>query len=414
MITCSAAAQTTQHGFSFARSSLSQRRLQYRAVWHAPILSSSPLPLQPLKTPNGAVTLQGERPTTVKGGGANEQREWIGRRMRHRLALAAAQRQPHSVDGAPRAADLSADRPPRARAVSPAAAHSPGREADSRPRDATVPPGPTRRARYTPPPVPAPDFLRCRSCSAPLTEVFADLGLSPLANSYLRHEDLQKPEAFYPLATYVCHRCWLVQLPEAASPEAIFGDYAYFSSYSESWLRHAADYVAMAIARFGLGADDRVVEIASNDGYLLRNFVARGVPALGIEPARNVAAVAEAAGVPTRVAFFGTATASELVAEGLAADLVVAQQRPRPHAGARRLRARARAGAETRRPRDPGVPASPSTGRRQPVRHDLPRALQLFLVNRRRRAVRRPRTDHFRCRGALDPRRFAAHLRATA
>ena len=168
-----------------------------------------------------------------------------------------------------------------------------------------------------------PHTLLCRACAAPLSQVFADLGMSPLANSYLRPEDLGKPEAFYPLATFVCERCWLVQLPEAASPEAIFGDYAYFSSYSESWLRHAADYVAMACERFGLGPDHQVLEIASNDGYLLRNFVARGIPALGIEPARNVAAAAQASGIETRVAFFGEGTARELVAEGLSADLVI-------------------------------------------------------------------------------------------
>lgn len=168
-----------------------------------------------------------------------------------------------------------------------------------------------------------PGQLACRACAAPLHQGFVDLGMSPLANSYLRPEDLGRAEAFYPLATYVCERCWLVQLPEAASPEAIFGDYAYFSSYSESWLRHAADYVTMATERFGLGPRHRVLEIASNDGYLLRNFVARGIPALGIEPARNVAAAAQAAGIPTRVAFFGEQTARELVAEGLSADLVI-------------------------------------------------------------------------------------------
>ena len=167
-------------------------------------------------------------------------------------------------------------------------------------------------------------LLCCRACTAPLEHVFVDLGLSPLANAYPRAEDLQKPEAFYPLTTYVCCQCWLVQLPAAASPETIFGDYAYFSSYSESWLRHAADYVAMATDRFALGPNHRVIEIASNDGYLLRNFVARGIPALGVEPAKNVAAVAAAAGIPTRVAFFGEETARTLCADGLAADLVIA------------------------------------------------------------------------------------------
>jgi SAM-dependent methyltransferase len=163
----------------------------------------------------------------------------------------------------------------------------------------------------------------CRSCGARLEHVFADLGSSPLANSYLRPEDLAKPEPFYPLTVYVCADCFLVQLPESASPEEIFGDYAYFSSTSESWLRHARDYVEAVTERLGLGADSQVVEIASNDGYLLQWFVERGVPVLGVEPAANVAAEAVERGIPTRVAFFGSATAEELLAEGLAADLLL-------------------------------------------------------------------------------------------
>jgi SAM-dependent methyltransferase len=163
----------------------------------------------------------------------------------------------------------------------------------------------------------------CRSCGAPLEHVFADLGSSPLANSYLRAEDLPKPEPFYPLTVYVCVGCFLVQLPESASPEEIFGDYAYFSSISESWLRHARAYVESISERLGLGGESRVIEIASNDGYLLQYFLERGVPALGVEPAGNVAAAAVERGIPTRVAFFGTETAEALVAEGLAADLVL-------------------------------------------------------------------------------------------
>jgi SAM-dependent methyltransferase len=163
----------------------------------------------------------------------------------------------------------------------------------------------------------------CRSCGAPLEHVFADLGSSPLANSYLRAEDLARPEPFYPLTVYVCGSCYLVQLPESASPEEIFGDYAYFSSISESWLRHARAYVESISERLDLGGESRVVEIASNDGYLLQYFVERGVPALGVEPAANVAATAVERGIPTRVAFFGTETARALVTEGLAADLVL-------------------------------------------------------------------------------------------
>ena len=165
--------------------------------------------------------------------------------------------------------------------------------------------------------------LACRFCDAPLSEVFVDLGMSPLSNSYLRPEDLPRPETFYPLCTFVCARCFLVQLPEAATPEQIFGDYAYFSSFSDSWLRHAETYVERMVERFGLGAAHQVVEIASNDGYLLQYFQRRGVPVLGVEPARNVAAAAEAKGIPTLVRFFGTETARMLAAEGRRADLVV-------------------------------------------------------------------------------------------
>lgn len=165
--------------------------------------------------------------------------------------------------------------------------------------------------------------LGCRFCGAPLSEVFVDLGASPLANSYLEPEDLRKAEAFYPLCVYVCGECLLVQLPEEERPEAIFSDYAYFSSYSDSWLLHAKTYAERMIERFGFGAGTQVIEIASNDGYLLRWFKEKGVPVLGIEPARNVAEAAAAAGIPTIVKFFGEATARELVAEGKRADLLV-------------------------------------------------------------------------------------------
>ncbi len=165
--------------------------------------------------------------------------------------------------------------------------------------------------------------LVCRFCGAPLSEIFVDLGASPLANSYLEPADLGRAEAFYPLAVYTCGECLLVQLPEAERPEAIFSDYAYFSSYSESWLRHAQGYAEAMIDRFGFGAGHQVIEIASNDGYLLRWFKERGVPVLGVEPAGNVAAAAVAAGIPTVVRFFGAATARELVAEGKRADLLV-------------------------------------------------------------------------------------------
>ena len=169
----------------------------------------------------------------------------------------------------------------------------------------------------------APD-LACRSCGHGLgASILADLGLSPLANSYVRPEDADRPEAFYPLVVYVCDRCFLAQLPASQTPSEIFSDYAYFSSYSDSWLRHAEGYARAIIERLGLGPDSHVVEIASNDGYLLRFFKERGIPALGIEPAKNVAAAAIAAGIPTLNEFFSVALAETLAASGRRADLVV-------------------------------------------------------------------------------------------
>jgi SAM-dependent methyltransferase len=150
-----------------------------------------------------------------------------------------------------------------------------------------------------------------------------DLGVSPLANSYLEPADLGRPETFYPLEAYLCEGCFLVQLPEAAAPEEIFTDYAYFSSVSTSWVEHARRYTEAVIGRFGLGPESLVVEIASNDGYLLRHFKERGVPVLGVEPAANVARAAEEAGIPTRNEFFTQELARALAAEGARADLLV-------------------------------------------------------------------------------------------
>jgi SAM-dependent methyltransferase len=164
----------------------------------------------------------------------------------------------------------------------------------------------------------------CRFCAAPVTTVVCDLGMSPLCESFLTAEQLNQMEPFYPLRADVCERCWLVQLERYVAPEAIFTEYAYFSSYSDSWVRHARDYAEMAADRFRLGPGSLVVELASNDGYLLQHFVAAGVPVLGIEPARNVAAAATERGVATLTRFFGVELARELVAEGRAADLVVA------------------------------------------------------------------------------------------
>ncbi|BBY27930.1 class I SAM-dependent methyltransferase [Mycolicibacterium sediminis] len=163
----------------------------------------------------------------------------------------------------------------------------------------------------------------CRFCGAPLTHSFCDLGMSPLANSYVAPDRLNHPEVFYPLHAYVCTECLLVQLAEFTSADAIFSDYAYFSSYSQSWLDHARRYVETAIGRFGLDASSKVVEVASNDGYLLQNFVDAGIPCLGIEPAKNVALVAVERGIDTRVGFFGEALADELVDDGVRADLLI-------------------------------------------------------------------------------------------
>ena len=163
---------------------------------------------------------------------------------------------------------------------------------------------------------------RCRACDAPLATTFVDLGVSPLANSYLRPEDLPRMEPFYPLHVFVCDACLLVQLEEFASPTEIFTDYAYLSSVSESWLAHCKAFAGNAIARFGLSQKSLVVEVASNDGYLLRWFKDGGVRVLGIEPAKNVAAVAEKNGIPTLCRFFGTELASELRSGGTRADLI--------------------------------------------------------------------------------------------
>jgi len=163
---------------------------------------------------------------------------------------------------------------------------------------------------------------KCRFCSAPLEHVFADLGMSPLANSYLTPEQANGMEPFYPLRALVCASCHLVQLEEYETPQHIFGDYAYFSSYSTSWLDHSRRYVEQMVERFGLDRVSHVVELASNDGYLLQYFHERGVPVLGIEPAANVAKVALQKGIPTLVEFFGVETAESLAGESQA-DLLL-------------------------------------------------------------------------------------------
>lgn len=163
----------------------------------------------------------------------------------------------------------------------------------------------------------------CRFCDAVLHRTFVNLGMSPLANSYVKPGQLNAMEPFYPLHVYVCDQCLLVQLEEFEKASHIFSDYAYFSSYSDSWLQHAKTYVDMAVKRFELGPQSSVMEIASNDGYLLQYFQQRGIPILGIEPAENVANVAMQKGIPTIVKFFSTETAKELAKSGKQVDLLV-------------------------------------------------------------------------------------------
>lgn len=167
--------------------------------------------------------------------------------------------------------------------------------------------------------------LRCRFCATPLQVTLADLGQTPLANSYLPGPEAIAGERRFTLHVMVCMSCHLAQVTEAVPADAIFDhDYAYLSSFSSSWVAHAERYAEAMIARFGLGPGTQVIEIASNDGYLLQHFVARGIPVLGVEPAGHAASLAEAKGVPTRVAFFDDACGRALRAEGLAADLIAA------------------------------------------------------------------------------------------
>lgn len=164
--------------------------------------------------------------------------------------------------------------------------------------------------------------MRCRFCGDKVEHTFADLGVSPLANSYVKPERLDQMEPFYPLHVRVCARCFLVQLPQLATKEEIFEEYAYYSSYSDTWLEHCRVYADAMIKRFGLHEGSRVVELASNDGYLLQYFVQRHIPVLGVEPAANVAEVARKRGINTVVAFFGEKAARQLAQDGWSADLI--------------------------------------------------------------------------------------------
>lgn len=165
--------------------------------------------------------------------------------------------------------------------------------------------------------------MKCRACDKELAHTFLDLGVSPLSNSYLSADSLSAMEPHYPLKVMLCDHCWLVQLPAVTTPENIFSDYAYFSSFSQSWLDHAKEYVEKTISRFNFNESSSVVEIASNDGYLLQYFTEKNIPVLGIEPAGNVARVAIEKGIDTLVKFFGVETANQLAGKGEKADLLL-------------------------------------------------------------------------------------------
>jgi 2-polyprenyl-3-methyl-5-hydroxy-6-metoxy-1,4-benzoquinol methylase len=165
--------------------------------------------------------------------------------------------------------------------------------------------------------------IACRFCGTPLRNTFVDLGMSPPCQTHVTVEQLNQMERFYPLHAFVCHKCFLVQLGEYVTPEEIFTEYAYFSSFSDTWLRHAKEYAELMIQRLGLQKNSHVVELASNDGYLLQFFVNKGIPVLGVEPAANVAEAAVKKGIHTVVRFFGKATARELLGSGHAADLLL-------------------------------------------------------------------------------------------
>lgn len=165
--------------------------------------------------------------------------------------------------------------------------------------------------------------MKCRHCGTDLHQTFVDLGTAPPSNAYLRADELSAPETYYPLKVKVCHHCWLVQTEDYAEADALFSkDYAYFSSTSSSWLAHARHYAQAMTQRLALGADSLVIELASNDGYLLRNFVEAGIPCLGVEPTDSTACAAEALDIPVLREFFGDALGKRLAAEGRQADLI--------------------------------------------------------------------------------------------
>ena len=166
--------------------------------------------------------------------------------------------------------------------------------------------------------------MKCRFCKSSLTNIFLDLGMSPMANSFLKPTELDTKEPHYPLCSYVCSNCFLVQLDEFEKPQEIFSNYAYFSSFSTTWLDHVKEFVNQSINQFKIDKEKHVIEIASNDGYLLQHFKKKDIPILGIEPAKNIASYAESKGIPTINKFFGVDTAQELVQNDQKADFLIA------------------------------------------------------------------------------------------
>ena len=231
---------------------------------------------------------------------------------------------------------------------------------------------------------------QCRFCAQPLRHTFVDLGMSPLCQTHISAAQLNQMEPFYPLHAYVCERCFLVQLEEFVAPADIFSEYAYFSSYADSWVEHARRYCEDDVRALRLGRESRVVEIASNDGYLLQHFVARGVRVLGHRAGRTTWPPRRIRrGVPTLVKFFGSQTARELRGEFRGGGPAGRQQRARARSGPERLRRRDEAAARRAGRDHDGVPAPAGAHAAQSVRHHLPRALQLLLVHDRARASSR-------------------------
>jgi Putative zinc binding domain len=230
-----------------------------------------------------------------------------------------------------------------------------------------------RRRQHPPQPAPAADEQRSqwRVCGGPLAG-FVDLGMSPPCESYLTENQLNSMEPFYPLAACVCRDCLLVQLQEYVAPEHIFSEYAYFSAYSDAWVEHARRYAETMTERLSLGPASYVIELGSNDGYLLQFFVEKGIPVLGIDPAANIAGAAAARGVPTLVTFFGLGTARELAERGNQADLVVGNNVLAQLANLKLLRGRHSPYPEAAGGLHHRISAPVQNDGRQSVRSDLP------------------------------------------